>query len=383
MSERRVLTTHVGSLPRPPALLELLVRQDRGDEIDIAELRDATAHAVDDIVAQQVQCGIDVVSDGELSKISYTNYVKFRLGGIGQGEPLRHVPADLLDHPEFAQTGNASRTAAGTRPLSPTVVGPLTYEHREPLEADLAAFAAAVEHHRPTGAFLNAASPGVLPIFVYDEHYRDDDAYLAAVAEAMTVEYEAVVEAGFQLQLDAPDLAMGRHISNQDLTEDEFLRLVGRNVEVLNAATAGIAPDRMRMHICWGNYPGPHTHDIELSKIAHLVMAARPQTLLIEGGNPRHEHEFEDLRHIDIPDDKIICPGVIDTTTNVVEHPRVVEQRIVRWADVVGRDRIMAGTDCGFSSVATLPRVFPSVVWKKLGSLVAGAASASGKLFRE
>lgn len=383
MTGSSILTTHVGSLPRPPELLDLLVSQDRGEVVDVEAMQRLTTAAVDEVVARQIATGIDIVSDGEFSKISYTNYVKFRFGGIGEGTPLSRTPGDLRDYPEYvaAAADSMSKTDSGVRPLAPTIAGPLSYDNRDPLEADLAAFRSAVDAHQPTGAFLNGASPGVLPMFVLDEFYGDEEAYLADLVEVMRVEYEAIVEAGFQLQIDCPDLAMGRHGMYADLSEQEFLRIAERNVEALNAATANIDPASMRMHVCWGNYPGPHTRDIELNKIASVILSARPQTLLLEGANPRHSHEFDDLRDIDIPDGKVLCPGVIDSMNNVVEHPRVVAQRIVNWANVVGRDQVMAGSDCGFSTVATLPRVYPSVVWKKFESLAEGAALATDQLF--
>ena len=388
MSTDRILTTHVGSLPRPGALLDLLEAQEMGRDYDPAALAALTAQAVDDVVARQVEAGIDVVSDGEMSKIAYTFYVKHRLTGIGKapatGEEGRTdmVGQDLLDHPDFQENVKHDSGQWTSHFSQPACIGPVEYSDRGPLERDLANLGAAADKTRPVEAFVNAASPGVLTKFVPNAYYKDEDAYVEALTHAMKVEYEAIHRAGFLLQIDCPDLGSARHNQYKKLSDEEFLRIAERNVSALNEATAGIPPEAMRMHICWGNYEGPHTHDFPLAKIFDVCMRARPSAFLFEGANPRHEHEWEDLKDAQIPDDKVLIPGVIDSTTNFVEHPRLIAQRICRYADIVGRERVLAGSDCGFGTFArrNLP-VAPSVVWSKLGALVEGARIATERLW--
>jgi 5-methyltetrahydropteroyltriglutamate--homocysteine methyltransferase len=390
-STDRILTTHVGSLPRPPDLLALLEARESGAGFDRAAFETCLSAAVGEIVRRQVAAGIDSVCDGELGKISYTTYVRHRLSGIGAmpgGDHDKPPPTaahlDLLDHPDFMQRLNEKRGGTGwfSRQAVPCCTGPVAYADRGPLEADLKNLAAACAAAEPAEAFMNAASPGVLTKFVPDRHYRDEDAYVDALAKALKVEYEAIVAAGFVLQIDAPDLGSARHNQYQHLSEAEFLRVAERNIAALNEATAGIAPDRMRMHLCWGNYEGPHTHDIPLAHIWDVAMRARPQGISFEGANPRHAHEWEELREKKIPDDKILFPGVIDSTTNFVEHPRLIAQRIGHWADIVGRERVVAGADCGFATFAYVNNaVAPSVVWAKLAALAEGARLASQRLW--
>lgn len=396
LSTDRILTTHVGSLPRPQGLLELLQAQLDGTDFDEERFDALSAESVRDAVSQQVESGIDVVSDGEMSKISYAHYVKHRLTGIGvRGTARGDVPGtapnrDMVEHPDFGQRvktapwrglGNTGKQF-NTGESLPVCTGPVSYGDRHPLELDLRNMRAAVEEIPPVEAFINAASPGVLTKFVPDAFYGDEDRYVADLADAMKVEYEAIHDAGFLLQIDCPDLASARHNQYQDLTDEEFLKIADRNVEALNHATANIPPDRMRMHICWGNYEGPHTHDVPLATIFDVCMRARPQALLFEGANPRHEHEWEDLEQAHIPDDKVLIPGVIDSTTNFVEHPKLVAQRLCRYAGIVGRERVLAGTDCGFSTMAgPVPRIAPSVTWSKFQVLAEGAAIASDRLW--
>jgi 5-methyltetrahydropteroyltriglutamate--homocysteine methyltransferase len=287
------------------------------------------------------------------------------------------VSLDRLEHPDYVTATNFSGAAF------PACLGPLSYEDRAPLDRDLAHFRAAVDKAGPAEAFMPAPSPGILTRFVVDTYYQDEDAYVDALAAAMRTEYEAIVNAGFLLQIDCPDLGSCRHNQYRHLSEDQFRRIADRNIAALNAATAGLPPDRMRLHICWGNYEGPHTHDIPLANIVDIALKARPQGLSIEAANPRHEHEWEDLKAIKLPDDKVLIPGVLDSTSNFVEHPRLIAQRILRFADIVGRERVIPGSDCGFGTSATAaPIVAPSIVWAKFRALKEGAEIASARLWR-
>jgi 5-methyltetrahydropteroyltriglutamate--homocysteine methyltransferase len=390
-STDRILTTHVGSLPRPADLLAFLEARERREAFDQAAFDARLTTAVNEIVAKQVALGIDSVCDGEQSKISYTFYVRHRLSGIGAftGGPLEQPPQtaahrDITDHPDFRERLNRSRggTSWFASAAVPCCIGPVTYRDRAPLETDLKNLAAASAAAKPGEAFMNAASPGVLTKFVPDRYYNNEDAYVAALADALKEEYEAIHKAGFILQIDAPDLGSARHNQYQHLSDDEFLRIADRNIAALNHATANIPPEAMRMHICWGNYEGPHTHDIPLGKVLATAMRARPSGFLFEAANPRHAHEWEDLRDAKIPDDKIMMPGCLDSTTNFVEHPRLVAQRIGRYAEVIDRERLIAGVDCGFgTSVRRDPMVADSIVWAKLRALSEGAAIASKRLW--
>ncbi|HEY1798005.1 MAG TPA: cobalamin-independent methionine synthase II family protein [Stellaceae bacterium] len=390
-STDRILTTHVGSLPRPADLLELLVAKETGAACDPVAFAARVAKGVSDIVAQQVACGIDSVSDGEQSKISYTFYVRHRLSGVGEAEgvditspPQTAAHRDILDHPDFMERLRAARggTSWFASAAVPYCTGPVSYADRGPLDADLKNLSAAVSAHQPGEAFVNAASPGVLTKFVPDRFYKSEDAYVEALANALQEEYEAIWKAGFILQIDAPDLGSARHNQYQHLSDDEFLRIADRNIEAVNHATRNIPPDRMRIHICWGNYEGPHTHDIPLAKMMATLVKARPQAVLYEGANPRHAHEWEDLRGAHIPDDKIMMPGCLDSTTNFVEHPKLIAQRICQVADIVGRERVIAGADCGFATFAAQQNmVVPSIVWAKLRALAEGARIATDRLF--
>jgi 5-methyltetrahydropteroyltriglutamate--homocysteine methyltransferase len=390
-STDRILTTHVGSLPRPPELLAFLEAREAGREFDQAAFEDSLAKSVNDVVRKQVAAGIDSVCDGELGKISYTFYVRHRLSGISafrgsesDSPPQTAVHLDLLDHPDFMQRLNQTRvTSWFTREAVPCCTGPVTYHDRQPLETDLRNLTAACTAVKPVEAFMNAASPGVLTKFVPDRYYRNEDAYVDALANALQEEYEAITKAGFVLQIDAPDLGSARHNQYKHLSDDEFLRIAERNIAALNQATANIPPEAMRMHLCWGNYEGPHSHDIPLAKILDVALKARPAGLSFEAANPRHAHEWEDLRGAKIPDEKILIPGVIDSTTNFVEHPRLIAQRICHYTDIVGRERVIAGADCGFATFAFVNNaVAPSVVWAKLAALTEGAQIASSRLWR-
>jgi 5-methyltetrahydropteroyltriglutamate--homocysteine methyltransferase len=391
LSTDRILTTHVGSLPRPPDLLAFLEARENGQEFDQAAFETHLAEAVREVVTKQAAAGIDIVCDGEMGKISYTFYVRHRLSGIaafrgGDNDepPQTAAHRDLLDHPDYMQRYNQARggTSWYSREAVPCCTGPVAYRDRRPLEADLSNLAAACAAVKPLEAFMTAASPGVLTKFVPDRYYRDEDTYVEALANALQEEYEAIVKAGFVLQIDAPDLGSARHNQYQHLSDEAFLRVAERNIAALNHATAAIAPEQMRMHLCWGNYEGPHTHDIPLAKIFDVAMRARPAGLSFEAANPRHAHEWEDLLASKIPGDKILIPGVIDSTTNFVEHPRLVAQRICHYTDIVGRERVIAGADCGFATFAFVNNaVAPSVVWAKLAALAEGARIATHRLW--
>ena len=383
-STDRILTTHTGSLPRPKPLVDLILSREKGGAVDAAEFEAETAKAVDDVVARQVASGIDVVSDGEMSKPSYTTYIRHRVAGIApdpraaeKGRDIM-IGRDLLDHPDFGR----DRRSFSDVPF-PGCVGELRYKDRSALDRDLAHLKAAAQKSQPTEVFMTAPSPGILTRFIINLHYPTEEAYVAALAEMMKTEYRAIVEAGFVLQIDAPDLGSARNNQYRHLTDDEFRKNIAeRNIAALNAATAGLPADRMRLHICWGNYEGPHTHDLPLLKIIDIAFKARPQAISIEAANPRHEHEWEDFKEIKIPDDKILIPGVINSTTNFVEHPRLVAQRIGRFAQVIDRERLIAGVDCGFgTAVRAEPMVADSIVWAKLRALSDGAAIASKKLW--
>jgi 5-methyltetrahydropteroyltriglutamate--homocysteine methyltransferase len=382
-STDRILTTHTGSLPRPKPLVDLILQREGGQAVDASAFEAEVAKAVDGIVAQQVAAGIDIVSDGEMSKPSYTTYIRHRVEGIApdpraaeKGRDIM-IGRDLLAHPDFG----AGRRNFSDSPF-PGCVGPLRYKDRSALHRDLAHLKAAAAKSKPADVFMTAPSPGILTRFIINLHYPTEDAYVAALADEIKTEYRAIVEAGFVLQIDAPDLGSARNNQSRHLSDDEFRRIAERNIAALNAATEGLPADRMRLHICWGNYEGPHTHDLPVTKIIDIAFKARPQAISIEAANPRHDHEWEDLKEIDIPDDKILIPGVIDSTTNFVEHPRLVAQRIGRYAEVIDRERLIAGVDCGFgTSVRRDPMVADSIVWAKLRALSEGAAIASKRLW--
>ena len=376
----RIYTTHVGSLPRPRSLLELLRRRAQGENVVEEALQTLLRESVRDVVAKQAAAGIDYVSDGELSKPSYATYISERLSGFGR-EWKGSSAADLKAFPEFAQRlieiGGVVPKAGGA-----CCIGPVAPNDSRALHDDLTNLRAAVDFVQPVGAFMNAASPGVVAVFQKNEFYSSEDAYIEAVAEALRPEYEAIVAAGFGLQLDSPDLAMSRHLIYARLDETDFVKIVARNVAALNHATRNIPAEQMRMHVCWGNYAGPHHFDIPLSRIASEVLRAKPGVLLLEAANPRHAHEWSVFEELRIPDEKILCPGVIDSTSNYIEHPELVAQRLIQYASVVGRERVMAGSDCGFSTFSGFPTVYPDIVWKKMEAMVEGARLASKVLWR-
>jgi 5-methyltetrahydropteroyltriglutamate--homocysteine methyltransferase len=377
-SQDRVLTSHVGSLPRPAAVVDLLYKRERGEPYETATFDITMAAAVDAVVGRQVATGIDVVSDGEVSKVGYATYIRDRLSGF-EGHYARPPHLDLAPYPEFRE---AMARMIGKQTFKRSAcVGPIALIDREAVAKDIAHLRAAAEQHNPCDVFMNAASPGVISAFQSNRYYPTHEAYVDAIAAAMQAEYEAIAAAGFVLQLDCPDLAMARHTGFQELTEGEFLRRAEHQVEALNSAVANIPAESMRMHICWGNYEGPHDHDIPLGKILAPVLKAKPAAILFEAANPRHRHEWTVWRDAKLPDDKILVPGCIASTSNYVEHPELVAQQICQFADIVGRERVIAGTDCGFGTFAGLSRVDPGIAYKKLAALVEGAARASERLW--
>lgn len=377
-SRDRILTTHTGSLPRPTALLRMILEQE-GQGVGRSEFESELREAIREIVQKQSDAGIDVLSDGELSKPGYSTYVKDRLTGF-HGEGRFPAIADLAEFPSFAERELGRE---GLRVLrTPACTGPVEYTGRAALQRDIANFHTALERARFEEAFMTAASPGVISLFLENQFYPSHEAYLSALSEAMRVEYEAIHEAGFLLQIDCPDLAMGRHIQFADKSLEEFKRNAVLHVEALNRAVSRIPAERMRIHLCWANYEGPHHRDVPLADILDVVLQARPAGLSFVAANPRHEHEWKVWRDVRLPDGKVLIPGVIDSTTNFIEHPELVAERIERFADIVGPENVIAGTDCGFSTFAALTTVDPNITWTKLEALAEGALIASGRLFR-
>lgn len=373
-----IATTHVGSMPRGPELTELLLARDAGKPYDAAEFDRAVSDAVNRSVAFQRDCGVDIVSDGEMGKVGYSTYMIERLSGFG-GHIDRKPAADLAEVPDLAK--KLSAIMGSQEFVRASCIGPVKLVTLEPLHDDIRRFRAAMDAHgKGARGFMNAASPGLITAFQVNRHYPSHEAYLADLADAMREEYETIVNAGFYLQLDCPDLAMSRHTGYQDATEEEFLKIAAANVEALNAATANIPPERMRMHVCWGNYEGPHDHDIALEKVIDIVIKARPATVLFEAANPRHEHEWKVWQDAKLPDWKILAPGMIDTCSNYVEHPELIAQRIERFAGIVGADRVVASTDCGFGTFAGYGKIDPIVTWRKLRNLREGADIAASRL---
>lgn len=377
-SRDRILTTHTGSLPRPPELRALLVAKDKGEPYDRAELDRLTREAVLAIVKRQAAVGVDVVNDGEMSKPGYSTYVADRLSGFAGHEPAQ-PRLDTRDHPRFM--------AAYTRMTGDNVarravcVGPIELRDREAAAADIANLKAALAQVSAVEGFMTAASPGLVPVFQSNRYYPSHEAYVEAIAAAMQEEYEAIVNAGLVLQLDCPDLAMAHHTSFQDLGEADFLKRAQFHVETLNHALRNVPAEMCRIHICWGNYEGPHDHDIDFAKVAPILVKAKPMALVIEAANPRHAHEWTVWRDLKLPDDKILVAGVLDTSTNYVEHPELVAERLCRFADIVGRERVMAGSDCGFGTFAGYGKLDPDISFKKLQAMAEGAAIASKRLW--
>ena len=378
LSTDRILTTHVGSLPRAAAALELLYKKENGEPFDTAVFDAAIAAAVRDVVQKQVAIGIDIVSDGETSKVGYATYIKDRLSGFAGHYP-RPPHLDLAPHPEFREA--MTRMIGKQTFKRAACVGPVELVDRDAMQKDIANLRSAVAEHGAFDTFMNAASPGVISSFQSNRYYPTHEAYVDAIAAAMKPEYDAIASAGFVLQLDCPDLAMARHTGFQELSEQEFLKRAEYQVEALNHAVRNVPAGLMRMHICWGNYEGPHDHDIPLEKILHIVLKAKPAGIVFEAANPRHRHEWAVWRDAKLPEDKILIPGCIASTTNYVEHPELIAQQIAQYADIVGRERVIAGADCGFGSFAGLWRVDPAIAYKKLRALVEGAERASQTLW--
>ncbi|MEO1190385.1 MAG: cobalamin-independent methionine synthase II family protein [Pseudomonadota bacterium] len=378
VSVDRILTTHVGSLPRSAPLSELLFAKDSGETYDEQAFEALVRQSVEEVVQRQADSGIDLVSDGEMSKISYATYIAERLTGFGGNAP-RNVPQDLDDYPAYRDKVAAT---GGTPKLKrPCCIGEVTVRNLAPLDRDLDNLNAAAEASGVAGSFMNSATPGVVAIFQPNQHYPDHDAYLEALADAMKAEYDKIHAAGVTLQLDSPDLAFGRHVIFKDLSDEDFVVRAERQVEVLNHALRDIPADAMRLHICWGNYEGPHTHDIAMEKVYDVFMKVKPRALLFETSNPRHAHEWRVFKERGVPEDKILVPGVIDSTTNFVEHPDLVADRILRFTDLVGRERVIAGSDCGFSTFAGFGKIDADICYAKLKALSDGAAKASEKLW--
>jgi 5-methyltetrahydropteroyltriglutamate--homocysteine methyltransferase len=377
-STEKVRTTHVGSLPRSAAVVELLYKKENGEPYDHAAFDSAMAAGVDEAVAKQVAVGIDIVSDGETSKVGYATYIKDRLSGFAGHHP-RPPHLDLAPYPEFRAA--MARMMGSQAFKRAACVGPIAPIDTDACSKDIANLERALATHGVRDAFMNAASPGVISAFQSNRYYPTHEQYVDAIVNAMKPEYDAIAQAGFILQLDCPDLAMARHTGFQELSEDEFLRRAEYQVEALNHAVRDIPAERMRMHICWGNYEGPHDHDIELKKILSIALKAKPAGILFEAANPRHRHEWAVWRDAKPPENKILIPGCISSTSNYVEHPQLIAEQLCQYADIVGRDRVIAGTDCGFGTFAGYSRVDPAIAYKKLGALTEGAARATDALW--
>jgi 5-methyltetrahydropteroyltriglutamate--homocysteine methyltransferase len=374
----RILTTHTGSLPRPADLVRMMFAREEGVPVDGDALAARIGTAVADVVRKQTDAGITVVNDGELSKPSYATYVKDRLNGFGgTSQSLQY--RDLADFPEMAKRvfGDPGRS----RRKTPACTGPISLRDPSAVQVDVDNLKTALRSVEVQDVFMSAASPGVVSLFFRNDYYGSHEAYLFAVADAMRHEYETVARAGFILQLDCPDLAMGRHIQFADLGLEEFRKMARLHLAALDHAVANIPPEQLRLHLCWGNYEGPHHYDVPLADILDLVFAARPQGVSFEAANPRHAHEWRIFERVKLPPDKLIIPGVLDSTTNFIEHPELVAERIGRYARLVGRENVIAGTDCGFGTWVGQAAVDPDVVWAKLASLAEGARLASGELW--
>ena len=373
-----IRTTHTGSLPRPDDLIRMMWAKGDGIPVDAQALARRVESAVRETVERQMQAGISIINDGEMSKPSYATYVKDRLHGFGGETIQNYYFADLADFPRSAELvaanpGRRKRTA-------PACTGPISVKDAEAAVLDMTNLRNAANEAGASGIFSSAASPGVVSIFFANEYYDSDEEYVFAIAEAMRHEYEAIAEAGATVQLDCPDLAMGRHSAYAKLDLAQYRKRVAMNIEALNHGVRNIPAEQLRMHLCWGNYPGPHHCDVPMAEIIDLVWTAKPQTVLFEAANPRHAHEWRVFEKEKIPEDKIICPGVIEPQSNYIEHPELVAQRIARYAKLVGPDRVMAGVDCGFSIHVGMQGIDPDVAWAKLAALAEGAALAAKRL---
>ena len=378
-SRDRILTTHVGSLPRSAALVEVLLKKDRGEAQDDAEYASRISAAVAEVLARQAKIGIDIPSDGEQSKVSYSTYMMDRLHGFG-GDVPRKPALDLKDYPDFR--ARLAKMTGEQQFRRASCIGPVSVKSWEPLKIDIANELAAMKKAGYSEAFMNTASPGLISAFQLNKYYKTHEEYVWALADVMREECELIAKSGLLLQLDCPDLAMAHHTGFQDLSEADFLKRAELHVEAMNHALANVPAEQCRMHICWGNYEGPHDHDIALEKIAPIFLKAKPQAILFEASNPRHDHEWRIWSELKIPGDKILVPGTITSTSNYVEHPEFVAQHIERFAAIVGKERVIAGTDCGFGTFAGIGKMDPEISYKKLASLVEGAALASRRLWR-
>ncbi|MEM9796981.1 MAG: cobalamin-independent methionine synthase II family protein [Pseudomonadota bacterium] len=374
-----IRVTHAGSLPRSQAVVDMIFARERGEDYDQAAFDRTMTEAVSETVRRQVETGVSVVSDGETSKISYATYVKDRYTGFS-GDSPRNAPADLKLFPSFLKRlADDGGTPQYARPMC---TGEVKSKGQGELQKDIANLKAAMAEHGAKEGFMNAASPGVISLFLQNDYYPTRDAYLASLSDAMREEYRTIVEAGLYLQLDCPDLALSRHMLFANLSDADFLKIAASHVEALNAALQGIDPQRVRVHICWGNYEGPHVCDIAMDTVFSTFLSVNAAQLLFETSNPRHAHEWQVFRdrRAEIPDDKILVPGVVDTTTNFVEHPEVVAERVTRFAGIVGADRVIAGSDCGFGTFAGYGAVDPEIAYAKLGALAEGADLAQSRL---
>ncbi len=374
LSTERILTSHVGSLPRPDDLVAMLAARDRDEPYDAQALAERVTSATEEIVKKQVAAGVDVVNDGEMGKFVYATYVKDRLSGF-KGEKDRPVPKDLQEFPEYA-----SRLGwpAITRPVCSRPLEPLD---QSAVDDDIVNLKTATRNSGAADVFMSAASPGVISAFLKNDYYSNHEEYLMALSEIMKAEYDAIHKAGFVLQLDCPDLAMSRHIHFNEFDHETYSAMQELQVRALNNATRDIPSEDMRMHLCWGNYEGPHHHDVPLSQIIETVLQARPSGLSFEAANPRHAHEYKVFAEVEVPPNKVLFPGVLDTTTNYIEHPELVADRICNFAEIVGRERVIASTDCGFSTIAGAPLVDPDIVWGKFQAMADGADLASKRLW--
>ncbi|MGH3199895.1 MAG: cobalamin-independent methionine synthase II family protein [Streptosporangiaceae bacterium] len=375
----RILTTHTGSLPRPRELLDLLAAGREG-KADPSTVASRVREAVSEVVRRQASSGVDVVNDGELSKEGYSTYVRERLSGFeGEGEQATQM-TDMTDFPGYLEMMFSQLGDVGSALAPPACVGDIKVKDPGQVRTDIENLQAATAGAQVEDVFMSAASPGVIALFFANHHYPSREAYVGAIAEAMRQEYEAIVQAGLVLQVDCPDLAMGRHLQFGDSDLDEFRKQARLNVEALNHATAGIDPDQMRMHLCWGNYEGPHHRDVALRDIIDIVLSARPNAIALEACNPRHEHEWAVFEDVKLPPGKMLIPGVIDSTNNYIEHPELVAQRLVRYAKLVGKENVLAGSDCGFGTFAQMSVVHPGITWAKFEAMAEGASLASDSL---
>ena len=378
LSSEKILTTHVGSMPRPQPLVDALLKKDHGDAYDVADYDRTIRNAVADVVARQVAVGIDIPSDGEASKVSYSTYMMDRLTGFG-GDNKRKVALDLAPYPEFRE--KMGRMTGSQEFRRASCIGPIAVKDLQPLQIDIDNMLAAMKASGVTEGFMNSASPGLVTAFQPNQYYPTHEAYVWALSDAMKQEYRMIVDSGLILQLDCPDLAMARHTGFQDLSEADFIKRAEIHVDAMNAALEGIPAEKVRMHICWGNYEGPHDFDIDLIKILHAILKAKPAGILFEAANSRHAHEWKVWAEAKIPEDKVLVPGTIDSCSNYVEHPELVAQIIEKFAGIVGRERVIAGTDCGFGTFAGYGKLDGEIAYKKLASLSEGAKIASKRLW--